>query len=647
MSAICGVVHRDRRPVTPPIMERMMTALDAYGPDGSAIWQEGSAALGHQMLHTTPESLHETLPWQEGLTGLVITADARLDNREDLYVLLTIPPHVGQALSDAQLILRAYIKWGEQCPQHLLGDFAFVIWDARKQQLFCARDIFGIKPFFYYGSFTSFIFASDLKALLAISEVPRQFNKTLLAAYLQQEDIMFAKKSLTFYDKIYKLPPAHCLTLTPDKQEISCYWSPQNVPQIRLKSEVDYQDMVKDLLEKAIRCRLRSAFPIGAHLSGGLDSSSVAVVAARLLQSKGQILHGFSWSPPTTFSVASSKDERSLVKEICRREGIECQYISLTGQDMLTDRIRNFMTEPTEMLHAEQKIQSNVASQNIRVMLSGWGGDEAITFNGRGYFSELFLTGNWWTLYREFQQRNRLHGLGWKSEFLKKVLVPLLPDRVVTRLEALTNADYRPAGHSAYIRPQLAKKVQPQIEKLPKLCGIARERGSVRTNQQMLLDYGHLTNRIEDWTISGGQHQLVYSYPLLDRRIVEFALGVPADLFFKHGWKRYLFRTSMDNILPDAVRWNKTKQDPAAFAHWDMCQDDMLKTWTDRTLIQLEHHRQSSILNEWLDVDQLATALTGKEPPKPGFRAAVNFVNAFAEISSQRQPNDAQTASMA
>ncbi|MEM9485181.1 MAG: asparagine synthase-related protein [Cyanobacteria bacterium P01_F01_bin.116] len=407
MSAICGRVHRDGQPVASATMERMMTALEVYGPDGGHLWLEGTASLGHQMLHITPESLNEHLPWQDPVTGLVITADARLDDREGLYAALAIPPQVGRDLSDAQLILRAYVKWGENCPQKLLGDFAFAIWDARHQKLFCARDIFGVRPFFYYSSPHLFVFASDLNALLESPEVPHQFNETLLAAYLQREDIIFAKKSLTFYDKLYKLPPAHCLTLTPDEQEIRCYWSPQNVPKIRLKSAADYSDMVRDLLEQAVRCRLRSAFPIGAHLSGGLDSSSVAVMAARLLQSKGQTLHGFSWSPPTTTPIESSRDERTLVRDICQREGIDCYYMSLTGQDMLNNRIRNFLSEPTEMLHAEQKVQSNVAEKNIRVMLSGWGGDEAITFNGRGYFSELFLKGNWWTLYREFKLRNK------------------------------------------------------------------------------------------------------------------------------------------------------------------------------------------------------------------------------------------------
>lgn len=625
MSAICGIVHRHREPVATHKIVQVMKALKTYGPDGSGLWQEREAALGHQMLHLTPESLSETLPWQDETTGLVITADARLDNREELSTVLAISPQAGQDLSDSQLILHAYMKWGDQCPHRLLGDFSFAIWDVRQQKLFCARDIFGVRPFFYHSSPKSFIFASDLNAILAAPEVSHKLNEPLLAAYLQQQDIMFAQKQLTFYDEIHKLPPAHCLTLTPGNQVLHRYWSPQNLPEIRLKSEADYAAMLQDLLDQAVRCRLRCAFPIGAHLSGGLDSSAVAIVAARALKPKGETLQGFSWSPPITTPIESAKDERTLVEEICNREDIECNYVALTGQDYLNHRVRKFLSEPTEMLESEQKVQAEVAAQKIRMVLSGWGGDEAITFNGRGYFAELFVTGRWRTLYRELKLRGRVHELGLRGQIIRKVIVPLLPDSLVMRLEALTNKYYQPAGESGYISPKLAKKVQLRKKNLPKLPYQPREHSGVRTNQQMLLDYGHLTNRIEAWAISGSQHQLVYSYPLLDRRIVEFALGIPVDLFFKQGWKRYLFRLSTGNLLPERVRWNKTKEDPASFAQLDDCQSEIAEAWKEMRLARFNRNRHSPQLNEWLDMNQLERALTEKDAIKPGFWPAVRL----------------------
>jgi asparagine synthase (glutamine-hydrolysing) len=403
--------------------------------------------------------------------------------------------------------------------------------------------------------------------------------------------------------------------------------------------------MLRDLLDQAVGCRLRSAFPIGTHLSGGLDSSAIAVVAARILRTQGKTLHGFSWSPPLTTPIDAPNDERRLVEEICQREQIQCHYLSLTGKDYLNFRARNFLTEPTEMLQCEQKVQAEVARHKIRVTLSGWGGDEAISFNGRGYFAELFLKGHWRTLYRELKLRGEIHGLGLKGQLIGKVIVPLLPDYLVTRLEALTNDLYQPPGKSAYIHPDLVRKVKSMGEKLPEFPYLARERVGVRNNQRMLIEYGHLTNRIEAWARSGGQHQLVYSYPLLDQRIVEFALGIPDEWFFKQGWKRYLIRSATEGLLPDSVRWNKLKRDPASFALLDDCQNEIVDDWRAMRLARFQANRQLPQLAEWIDLERLEQALTGQEPPQPGFVPAAMLATHFAETSPETQRDDSQVIS--
>lgn len=632
MSAICGMVNREGQPIEAQEIDRVMTALEVYGHDGVDVWREGTAALGHQMLHITPESLQEKLPWQDEVTGLVITADARLDNREELLAALAISPQTGQEISDSQLILKAYIKWGDRCPQKLLGDFAFAIWDTRNQKLFCARDIIGTRPFYYYSSNNLFVFASDINGVLAHSIVPRQYNESLLGAYLLQKDITFAQKYLTFYERVYKLPPAHCLTLTPTKEEIKSYWSPENVSQIELASEAEYRGKLRELLDRAIKCRLRSAFPIGAHLSGGLDSSAIAVIASRVLQASGQYLIGFSWSPPLTKVEECVEDERTFVEEICNREQIKCHYVSLSGQDLTDIRKRDFTSEPTEMLYFEQQVQTEAAQQDMRVLLSGWGGDEALTFNGRGYFAELFQQGRWWTLYRELKLRSELYGLNLRRPFFEKVILPLLPDSMYSRLEYLMNKTDSLATQSAYIQPQFAKRIQSHIEQLPHEPQLLRERTGIRTNQCMLLNHGHLTNRIESWAISGAKNKLVYSYPLLDRRILEFALGIPVDLFFKHGWKRYLFRSATESMLPDKVRWNKTKREPACREQWISARQKSDKTFEEIARQVFQSNCQSAKLTEYVNMQHLEQALTDRESRQPGFWAALTLVNNLAEV---------------
>ena len=164
MSGITGLFYRDGRSVSRKQIEDMNSHLSHRGPDGSSFWTGESIAMGHQMMFTTPESLYENLPFHDTENGLVITSDARIDNREELSFLLEMENKAN--ISDSYYILKAYQKWGKSCPEKLLGDFSFAIWDNDRESLFCARDHMGIKPFYYYLSDEVFFFATEIKALI-------------------------------------------------------------------------------------------------------------------------------------------------------------------------------------------------------------------------------------------------------------------------------------------------------------------------------------------------------------------------------------------------------------------------------------------------------------------------------------------------
>ena len=164
MSAICGIFHFDGKPIA-NLIESMMSSMDYWGPDGSGVWREDSVALGHLMLHSTPESLHEKLPIKRQTDDIVITAQTRIDNRDELFRALGIHHPDRNNMPDSQLILKAYDKWGEECPDYLLGDWAFAIWDPRQIRLFIARDHHGNTALYWYHTSRFFAFASSLKGL--------------------------------------------------------------------------------------------------------------------------------------------------------------------------------------------------------------------------------------------------------------------------------------------------------------------------------------------------------------------------------------------------------------------------------------------------------------------------------------------------
>ncbi len=160
MSGIVGVFLRDGRPVDNPALARMLQAMDYRGPDGSSIWSEGALGLGHLMLCSTPESIEEKLPKSNETSRLVITADARIDNRDELLAGLAVTTGLRQAISDSDLILLAHERWGEGAPEKLIGDFAYCIWDRVQKELFCCRDAFGVRPLYYYLEDNIFAFAT-------------------------------------------------------------------------------------------------------------------------------------------------------------------------------------------------------------------------------------------------------------------------------------------------------------------------------------------------------------------------------------------------------------------------------------------------------------------------------------------------------
>ncbi|MGB5686284.1 MAG: hypothetical protein WBM35_10750, partial [Candidatus Electrothrix sp.] len=183
MSAICGRYNTSKKKSPPYHLQDMMSALDHYGYDGKGTWIDQYIALGHLATHISPESLTENQPIV--FQDYVITADARLDNRDELCNKLDVSSAAQFTISDEKLILQAYQKWGLDTPCHLLGDFAFALWDSKEKHLFCARDYPGVRPFYYHAGPKHFTFASDIHGLLSLPDISQEFDEVFLSAYLR------------------------------------------------------------------------------------------------------------------------------------------------------------------------------------------------------------------------------------------------------------------------------------------------------------------------------------------------------------------------------------------------------------------------------------------------------------------------------
>ncbi len=610
MSAISGVYCLDGRPVERTDIERMVASLTHRGPDGAGIWptapNQGPVGLGHRILWTTPESLSERLPVANRTDELVLTADARIDNREELITALDLTDRPPQEIADSQLILAAYEKWGEHCPEHLLGDFAFAIWDRRRQKLFCARDPMGVKPFYYHHCpGRIFVFASEIKALFCLPDVPRQLNEVRVADHLAR---IFEDKVITFYRDILRLPAAHSLTVGRGETQLRSYWSLDLSREVRLSSDEEYAEAFREIFTETIRCRLRSDFPVGSTLSGGLDSSSIACTARKLLAVEGERrLHTFSAIFPGLPEVDLPKiDERHYINAVLAIGGFEPHYVQADRLSPLADLERVLWHQDEAILapnlYMHWALYNAARQHNVRVFLDGLDGDTTIS-HGLGYLAELARTGRWKTLATEATALSKQSNAAfpprriiWRYGFR-----PLIPEFAI-QIWRLLRGRPRPTWvDNKAINPLLAERVG-LAERARTLLGNGS--GPARTARAM--HWYSLTSALIPYTLeladkAAAAFSLEARYPFFDRRLIEFCLALPPDQKLHQGWSRVIMRRAMAGILPEEVQWRFRKANLSPNFKRRLL--DYERGTLDEVIL-----RQPQIIQEYVDVPALRAA---------------------------------------
>ena len=596
MSAISGIYRPSGPLVARNEISGMLDRLSHCGADAMGAWSEGVVGLGHRMLRTTAESLREKLPLVRSLPGLAITADARIDNRPELISALDLTEGFPEGIPDSELILAAYERWGDRCVERLLGDFAFVIWDSRKQQLFCARDHFGVKPFFYYRSDELFAFATEAQALFAIPEVPYGIQETRIGDYLTGT---LEDKEITFFKDVFRLPPAHSLTVRAEGARLRRYWELDREREIRGASDAEYAEEFLSIFTEAVRCRLRSEFPLGVMLSGGLDSSSLACLARDLLSQDGRgNLHTFS----AVFDSIPECNERSYIETILRTGGFAPHFLhaDLLSPFAAFDSVLGELGEPFHRLNItlQRSAYQIAGGEGVRVMLDGLGGDGVIShgiaflweltqsrrwaelgeqleglarhfqWDRRGmmrryltpYLSEARNRGQWLTLASAYAQIPFQMDCGIPQFYLEYGLQPL--GRKVKRLLG-RSSELEESRHSSrsIINPNFAQRIsledrQRQIRALYPSGGKTE-----RQSHYAQLNSGRTALTVEEFGRVAAPFRVEVRYPHYDKRLVEFCFALPPEQKLYQGWSRMILRRAMKGILPEEIRWRGGKGD--------------------------------------------------------------------------------------
>jgi asparagine synthase (glutamine-hydrolysing) len=610
MSGIAGFYHFGQESVDPEYLTKMLASLYHRGPDKQGVWHDQNIGFVSLLLQTTPESISEELPFYDSEAEIVITADARIDNRKELLDFLDCLNLELEAISDSRLILEAYKKWGIDCHQYLLGDFAVVIWDKKEQRLFALRDHFGIRPFYYYSSDHFFAFASEIKALLLLPQIICEINEEKIADFMANED----DGSSTFYKNILTLPPAHFLVSNDSKILKKRYWKLEEAPLLKLRDNNEYTEAFKEIFTESVHCRLRRTGPIGSHLSGGLDSSSITCTARDILVSKGsERLHTFSYF----FNSLSECDERKYIDPIVQQGNIIPHFVQ-ADQFLTKEQYDELQTALEEAAYAFNvtpgwKINTLAHELGIKVQLHGFDGDTTVS-HGTGRLSELARSVKWIKLIREAE--------GYASHFSiprGKITYYYLKNysflsfffdsatKIRRKLSKLThcpktnkiqteNSIFASDFHQRITASNRHKKLRQTFSK---------KRFNEQVSQIQRLTSHYMTTTLSLIDRTTAHFSIEKRFPFWDKRLIMFCLSLPAEQKLDHGWNRVIMRRAMESSLPPSVCWRGGKTNLAPHAN-TLC----MKLIND---YHLQHKDNLEKVAKYLDSDKIKALLESSE----------------------------------
>ncbi|MGH7782077.1 MAG: asparagine synthase-related protein [Candidatus Binataceae bacterium] len=553
MSGIAGIVNLDGAPIEVATLRRMTDSLAFRGPDAQNTWVDSQAGFGHALLRTTDEAEHEVQPLT--LDGKVfIVADARVDARSDLIAgLKSKSQEAAPGVPDVELILRAYQAWGEDCVEHLLGDFAFAIWDAPRRRLFCARDHLGVKPFFYAQVGSTVVFSNTLDTVRIHPAVSDRLNDLAIADFLLFD--CNQEFGTTVYADIRRLPSAHAASWSPDGFSLKRYWTLPIDEPIYYRRSSDYVERFRELLNTAVEDRLRTN-RLAVFMSGGLDSTTLAATACAAFRRWGMDfeLHAFT-------SVADAyTDDRSHAAMVAEHLGIPIHLQVYCGDVIVDPNWRRTSFHTPEPVKNPVNLESVSAwfqqvSSHSRVFFWGEGPDNALTHEWAPYLKYLIRRGRYFQalvdICRHVISHRRIPLLG------------TIPRMVRQRF----HRDDKEPSFPAWLNPDFQSRCDLRTRWAAQY---AREKKLVSPHLVRPRAYESFTGPLwpalfESLDSANTGLALESRHPFVDLRLLRYMLRVPAMPWCR---VKFLERDAMRGILPESVR-RHPKMIPRRDSLWD------------------------------------------------------------------------------
>jgi len=582
MCGICGIFELDKaRQLGRQELEDMSHPTKHRGPDDKGIHISGHVGLGFRRLSIIDLSLgHQPLSNEDGTIWIVFNGE--IYNFQALRNELVQKGHTFKTNTDTETIIHLYEEMGSQCVTRLRGMFAFAIWDDRKKVLFCARDRFGIKPFFYRLQGHRLLFGSEIKNILAVSERPA-LDPEALDYYLTYG---YTPVDATIYQSIKKLPPAHTLEVKVGEDlKISRYWDIHFKPDHSLTME-DWEDKLRHKLRESIRMRMISDVPLGAFLSGGIDSGSVVAMMAQE-----------SVQPVKTFSIGFAEkefNELPMARLIAEKYGTDHheQMVEPQSIDILATLVNCYDEPFGDSSAIPTYFVSKFAREHVTVALSGDGGDEL--FAGYDHYKKL----------KQIEQfHRRTGGLGTTAAGLLHRLIPRKIKGSGLSYYLSRPRESFPAYYGKWQETERAGMYRPDIwkhlhakkgERIKEALLAASETSDfVSRLQEMDMRTWLVDDILTKVDRASMIHSLEVRVPILDHEFAELTFEIPSSLKLKGSQGKYIFRNAMRPLLPERILSGPKKGFGVPLKHW--FKND-LRTYLQDTLLS-----NASPLNDYLN----------------------------------------------
>jgi len=620
MCGITGIVQFNReKAIAPAVLKNMCDSIYHRGPDDDGLYMSRNVGLGFRRLSIIDLSTgHQPLSNQNETVYIVFNGEIYnyLEQRQKLIQ----KGYIFKTTTDTEVILHLYEEYGVHCLQYLRGMFAFAIWDSNKQQLFCARDRFGIKPFYYYSDQEKFVFGSEIKAILKSNDIDKTISIDALDSYFA---FGYITSDLSIYKNIKKLQPAHYLLLSlKDKPviEINRYWEIHFDPDYS-KSENRWKEEIEACFSETVKLHMISDVPLGAFLSGGIDSSSVVAMMAKN-----------SDRPVKTFSIGFKEqkfNELKYARELANKYGCEHheQIVEPESIGLLSKLVSAYDEPFADSSAIPTYYVSQLARKHVTVALSGDGGDELFA----GY-----------TGYTKFK-KIRSFPLNFRGSIANKVIWGNIHNLIPhsTKGKGLMYflsqpKEYAFAYQTSWTEQERSELFGHSDENRNKLATELFKVGILQNkkNHDFISNLQYLdmkTYMVDDILTKVDRASMMNSLevrvPILDHKFAELTFKIPSELKLKRNEKKYILKKAMENYLPQSILSHPKQGFGVPLSLW--FKGD-LKEFVNDTLLS-----QHALISNYLDTNYVKKIVLEDRKGKRDFNSKIWSLIIFEEWLKQ------------